>query len=399
MPKYLVRISIALLVAIALYLGFRPQPVLVDTAEVTQGPMAVKVSDEGRWQVRDLYVISVPVTGHLLRVTVEPGDNVAAGDPVAWIAPGDPEALDARSRSQADAAVRSAEAELRLAQAQQEQSLSQLEHAQARARRARETAKKGTLSDADLETAEFDLRSAEAAVATSNAAVSMRKAQLDSAKAMLAPAPGTAAARSDPGVMTPIAAPVDGQVLRILAQSEQTIAAGTPILEFGNPAEMEVVTDLLSRDAIQVRTGAIAELTDMGTGARVKGRVRRVEPYGFTKLSALGVEEQRVRVRIDPDEQIPGVGHGYRADVAITVWQADKAVQLPLGALFRQDNHWAVFVTANGKAEQRQVTLGRRNDSVAEVLQGLQNGDVVITHPSERVVNGVSLKFREPESG
>ncbi len=399
MQKYLIRFLVAALLGLALYLGFRPRPVLVDTEVVTQGPMVVQVSDEGRWQVRDLYTISVPVTGHLLRVTVEPGDTVAAGDALAWVAPVDPEALDSRRRTQADAALRSAQAELRLALAQQEQALAQLQHAQAQARRARETAKKGTLSAVDLETAELNLRSAEAAVATANAAVSMRKAQIDSARALIEPAPGTAAAQSDPALVTPIIAPVNGQVLRILAESEQTLAVGTPILEFGDPSDMEVVTDLLSRDAIQVRPGAMAGLLDMGTGHQVDGTVRRVEPYGFTKVSALGVEEQRVRVRIDPREQIPGVGHGYRADVAITVWETDQAVRLPLGALFRIDNAWAVFVAVDGYAEQRLITLGRRNETIAEVLDGLQPGDVVITHPSERVVDGVAIKFRSSDSG
>ncbi len=398
MPKYTLPLSITALTLVALYVALRPQAVLVDTAVVEQGPMTVTVIDEGRWEIRELFVLSAPVSGRLQRVTVEPGDTVKAGTPLAWLMPGDPALLDARSRTQAQAAVLSAEAERQYVVAEWEQAEAVHAHALAEAIRVRETARRGRTSATELETAEFTLRSAAAAVAAAKAAIASREAQLDSARALLSLTPTELDSTEGPPRMA-LRAPTDGQVLRVLVESEQILAAGTGVLEFGNPAQMEVVTELLSRDATQVREGAFALLTDLGSGKRVDGEVRRVEPYGFTKLSALGVEEQRVRVHITPQAPIPGVGHGYRVDTAITVWESAQAVQVPLGALFRQDNAWSVFVARDNRARLRSVTLGHRNEAFAEVLEGLEPGEVLILHPSERITDGVRVTDQPPASG
>ncbi len=396
MPKYTLPLSILVLTGLALYVALRPQPVLVDTAPVTQGPMQVTVADEGRWEVRELYTLSAPVSGHLQRVTVEAGDTVKAGAPLAWITPAEPALLDARTHAQAQAAVHTAEAERQYALAEREQAEAAHAQALAEARRMRETARRGRTSAAELETAELTLRSAAAAVAAAQAAVASREAQLASARALLAV---NRAVADNGGSRLPLLAPVDGQVLRVLRESAQILPAGTAILELGNPQQMEVVTELLSRDAMRVRPGAQALLTDLGSGEQVSGTVRRVEPFGFTKLSALGVEEQRVRVHISPQALIPGAGHGYGADAAITVWETAEAVQVPLGALYRQDNTWSAFVARNGRAERRRLMLGQRNAAFAEVLEGLQPGEMLIMHPSERVTDGVRLEQQTLPSG
>lgn len=393
MPKMMTRLVLLSAAIGVLYFALRPQPILVDTAPLVEGPMRVEIRDEARWQVRELYLISAPNSGQLLRVHVKAGDIVQKGDALAWLAPARPDILNRRSRSQAEALVRNAEAALALAQAKSAQASAQLDHARAHEKRAMETARKGSLSDADLEHAQYERRSAEAAKATANAAIDMAQAELDNARALLEP---FQSANTDtlPASVIAIPAPIHGQVLRVLAESTQTLTAGTPILEFGDPAEMEVVAELLSSDAARIRVGAPVQLDDNFGDApgqpptTISGKVERIEPYGFTKVSALGVEEQRVRVHIAADKQPRIAGHGYRTWASITWWQKPTALQIPLGALFREDNQWNSFVVINERAEKQALKIGAQNDQFAEVLEGLSPNAVVIMHPSEGISDG-----------
>lgn len=394
MKKLAGKFALALVAAALLAWAFRPVPVEVETAVASEQAMSVYVRDEGRWEVLDLYRIAAPVPGLLLRVDVEVGDAVAAGDAVAWMAPAGPAALDARSRAQAEAALRSAEAAVALARAEHTQTVAQYDHALAQLRRARDTARKGSLSAAELENAEFAERTARAVMATASAAVTMREAERDNAQAVLAPITGSAEARQEPAAEIPLPAPIDGQVFRILTESEQTIAAGTPVLEFGNPAQMEVVADILSRDAHRVNAGAAVILDE--SDHAIPGTVRRVEPYGYTKVSALGIDEQRVRVHITAEALPDGIGHGYRTDVAIRIWSREKTLQIPLGSLFRNGERWAVYVLNLGRAQLRNINIGQRNRTMAEVTNGLKAGEQVILYPGERVTDGTRISAAIP---
>lgn len=398
MQKIVIRLALVLIAGVLIYLALRPQPVLVDTALVQEGSMRVDIRDEARWQVRELYVVSAPSNGQLLRVHVDPGDVVAQGDPLAWLAPSSPDMLNVRSRSQAQARVRNAEAALALAEARFAQTTAELTHARAHEKRAIETARKGSLAEADLEHAQFERRSAETAVATAAAAIDMAKAELDNARALLLPFESASQEAPPTGVIA-IPAPIDGQVLRVLVESSQSVSAGTPILEFGDPAQMEVVAELLSSDAVRIRAGASVQLDDTFSGssndarAPILGTVERIEPYGFTNISALGVEEQRVRVHIQAEQQPRIVGHGYRTWASITTWQKDSVLQVPLGALFRENNRWNTYVITNQRAYKQPLTIGNQNDQFAEVLSGLAPGATVIMHPSEGITDGIRVQI------
>lgn len=378
--------------------AFRPQPVPVDIAEITRGPMQVAVSDEGYTRVHDVYVVSAPVTGYLLRIESEVGDQVTADKTsLADLLPTHPEFLDERSRNQAEAAIRSAEAALRLAQAERRDAEAQLEFARADARRARALAKKGHISKVELERTELALDSAEAALDTARAAERVRQGELENARAALI-SPGRGAPQFDEKEVVKVTAPVSGRVLQRLQESERVVTSGTPLLEIGNPGQLEIVVDLLSRDAVKVNRNAPVEITAWGGDLPLNGRVRLVEPFGFTKISALGIEEQRVNVIIDftdPRETWSRLGHGYRVDAAIEIWRADDVIRVPTGALFRHQNTWAVFKVLDDRAVRTDVVIGHNNGRVAEVLKGLMPGDRVVLHPSERIEDGSRLKERE----
>ena len=377
--------------------AFLPQPVPVDMAEVTRGPMQVAVTDEGYTRVHDVFVVSAPVTGYLLRIQSEVGDTVTADtSKLAELLPTHPQFLDERSRSQAEAAIRSAEAALKLSTAERHDAQAQLAFAESDAKRARALAKKGHLSKVALERAELALDSAEAALDTARAAERVSQGQLDNARAaLIKPARGTP--KVDDGNLVEVTAPVGGRVLRLLQESERVVVAGTPLLEIGNPGQLEIVIDLLSRDAVKVDAGAPVNITHWGGDKPLNGRVRLVEPFGFTKISALGIEEQRVNVIvdfIDSKETWSRLGHGYRVDAAIEIWRADNVVQVPTGALFRHQQAWAVFRIIGDRAVRTEVTVGHNNGRVAEILDGVAPGEAIVLHPSERITDGVKVTRR-----
>lgn len=377
--------------------AFMPKPVEVDMARITRGDMQVAVRDEGYTRVHDVYVVSAPVTGHLLRIEQHVGDEVIAGETLlARLLPTDPGFLDSRSRSQAEANVRSAQAALTLARAESRKAAAQLDFARAEAERARRMAEKDSISKADLDRAELALKSARAAMDTARAAERMRSAEVENARAVLI-TPGKGNSTDDNGVVQ-LVAPINGRILRLLQESENVVAAGTPLIELGDPSNMEIVVDLLSRDAVRVKENAHVSITGWGGNTALHGSVRRVEPFGFTKVSALGIEEQRVNIIIDltdPREQWQGLGHGYRVDAAISLWQGQDILQLPTGALFRSGGEWAVFRVVDDEAIKTIVRIGHNNGQTAEILDGLSEDDTVVLHPSERIADGITLKQRQ----
>jgi HlyD family secretion protein len=385
-------------VVLALFISFRPQAVPVDIQVAGRGSLIVTVDEEGETRVRDVFVLSAPVAGRMLRIEAEAGDEVIANKTVvAEIEPVDPTFLDLRSEAQAQAAVRAAESARTLAQAEVDEAAAELEFARAEVERARELIVDNTISQRALDDAERNYKTANAAYATTLAGLQVRNFELERARAELL-SPAQSRARRDECECVPISAPVDGRILRVLHESEGVVPAGEPLVEIGNPADLEIVVDLLSADAVKVATGQRVIIEGWGGDQSVEGRVRRVEPFGFTKISALGIEEQRVNVIIDftsPREEWARLGHGYQVDLRIVLWEGDDIIKLPLTALFRNGDEWAVFVDADGRAAIRAVTVGRRNGLEAEITEGLQAGERVVMHPSDKVIDGVRIAGRD----
>jgi HlyD family secretion protein len=366
----------------------------VDLASVVRGSLEVTIAGEGKTRIKEIYTVSTPLAGRVLRLRVHAGDTVHANDTVvAVIEPAEPEFLDVRSRAQAEAAVQAAEAVKALAGAKLAQAEAELAFAHSDVERARTLARREAIAPRDLERAELEVQTREAAVATARAALSQADADLQSARAMLIQ-PGQ---HDVAACCVEVRSPESGQVLRVLSESEAVVAAGTPLLEIGNAGELEIVVDLLSADAVRVQTGAAVYIDHWGGDTTLAGRVRLVEPSGFTKVSALGIEEQRVNVVvdiIDPPQTRPGLGDAFRVDLRIVVWHAADVLKVPVSALFREHENWAVFVAINGTAQRRRVVVGERSNTEAEVTAGLTADDVVIMHPSDRVDDGVRIEPR-----
>ncbi len=368
-----------------------PKTVQVDMATAVVGPMAVTIAEEGETRIRDVYQVSAPVAGRLLRVEVEPGDQVIAGETiVAVMEPGDPTILDERTRAQAEAQVKAATAAKASAAEEVERLRAEVKFATRDHARIKTLRHKGTVSQRTLDQAELELDARRAALRTALAVLDMRDYELATAKAALIGPEGEGGAQGN----YPIKAPVSGAVLHVLQESETVLAAGTPIAAFGDPRDLEIVVDVLSADAVRIREGAPVIITDWGGDASLEGRVTRVEPFGVTKVSALGIEEQRVNIVIALNgdfTQWERLGHGFRVTVNVVIWQRDDALQVPLGALFRDHNEWAVMAVRKGKARLTKLSIGQLNREVGEVLSGLEAGDQVVLHPGPQVSDGVRV--------
>lgn len=388
---------VALVIATVLIVAFRPQPVAVEIAEVVRGSMQVGVEDDGKTRIRERYVVSAPLAGRLQRITLDPGDAVIAGQTLlAAIEPTDPSLLDVRALAEAEARVRMAGAALQQAEARLQRARAELDFARRDLARLREldpvTAGVVEIDRAALrqETAIQDVRSAEFAQDVAQFELEQAQAALLHTRPPESPA-AQGSTEQQPDAHLRIIAPVNGVVLRLFQESSAVVTAGTPLLEVGDPKDLEAVVDVLSTDAVQIQPGAPATIERWGGGEPLRAAVRLVEPSAFTKISALGVEEQRVNVILDlltPYEQRQSLGDAYRIEANITLWQADDVVQVPTGALFRRGEQWSVFVIENGLAAERNVSIGHRNGLAAEVLEGLEPGERVIAYPSDRVSSG-----------
>lgn len=377
---------------------FRPQPVAVDRVEVRRGPLLVSVSDDGETRVKDVFVVSAPVPGLMRRVELEAGDTVVADETVvARIEPSDPAFLDRRSSGEARAALRAAEAARLHAVAEVSRVQAELEFAQAELKRYEGLATRAAVSQNDLDSARRRAATAAAALQESKAGLRVRESEVEQARARLV-APGEAADLQSACGCVLVHSPVSGQVLRILRESEGVVAAATPLIEVGDPRQLEVVVDLLSTAAVRVAPGQKVSIEAWGGARPLDGVVRRVEPFGFTKVSALGVEEQRVNVVIDftGDPQAwATLGHGFRVEPRIELWSAPDVLKVPLSALFREGPDWKVFRDEGGRARAVTVTVGHENGLEAEILDGLGAGDQVVAHPSERVTAGARITQRQ----
>jgi len=400
---WLIVVSV-IIVGAGLAAAFWPRATMVDMDQVTRGPMMVTIDEEGRTRVKDAYVVSTPVTGRLKRVEVEPGDEVIKNKTiVAHMLPSNPDVLNVRTREQALAAVTAALAALRVAQADLNAALANREAAESDLSRTRQLADREIASTAALERAEQSFRIASANVETASATISEREATVANARAQLIgfEERGLSAAVDTSGSTDiPLYAPSSGRILQVMQQSETTLPAGTPIMEIGNTAnDLEIVVDLLSTDAVQVRPGDRVIIDDWGGNRTLAGEVARIDPFGVTKFSALGVEEQRVNTVVrftGPREDNDGLGHGFRVEARIVVWEDSNALIVPSAALFRSDGGWSVFSVTNGTATVTPVSIGHNNGIEAEVLNdSLPEGQQVILYPPSGLADGASVARRE----
>jgi HlyD family secretion protein len=379
-----------------------PRPLPVDLATVAKGPIEVTADDDGKTHVRHIYTVSAPVAGRVLRIshpTGESGPSLHVGDQVtanetvvALMQPTPPSFIDIRSHDQleaevtaADAAIQQQEAEVRRLQAALDFSRTEFERAQTLSRTQ-------AISAQAFDKAKFDVATNEAALASAKAQVDVRRSLRESLAARLID-PTNMAASAEPVCCVRVLAPASGRVLKIIQDSEAVVLPGTPLVDIGNPLDLEVVADLLSTDAVQIKVGAPVRIDGWG-GPPIRGRVVRVDPAGFLKVSALGIEEQRVRVTIDfaePPEAWSQLGHDYRVIVHVVTWSADDALMVPISALFRKGDEWAVFAVENGRTQTTMLKIGHRNNRVAEVLAGLSSGGEVVLHPSDRIGDGTRV--------
>lgn len=377
--------------------AFWPQPVQIDIAQVSEGAMVVTLDDEGETRIRDVFVVSTPVTGRVRRIEAEVGDVVTARETIiAQIEPIDPEFLDPRSEAEARADVQAAEAALAVAKAQLTEARAEQEFAQSELDRAQRLIISGTISERSLDEAERAFKTKAAAVDTSRASYRMREFGLARAMARLLSPVETQAGHGECECV-PVRTPVTGQILRLLHESEGVVTAGQPLVEIGDPHDLEIVVDYLSTDAVKIRPGQHVVIDKWGGPGTLSGRVRKVEPFGVTKVSALGIEEQRVNVIIDitdPAERWQRLGHGYRAETRIILWRSNDVLKLPLTSLFRDGDRWAVYVDDRGRAKKQIVQIGHRSGFEAQILEGLSAGDRVVMHPSDQVADGVSIEAR-----
>ena len=399
MSKWLKRIIggvVVLAVVGGLVYALMPQPVSVDMAVVDRGPMEVTIDEEGVARIRDVFRVSAPIGGRVERLPVDVGDLVQRDvTQVAAIHPADPPFHDARTRRELQAAVDAARAAVSLAQAQVDSAETNVRLMRSELERAQQLAARATISARAFEKASADLETAEAGLNEVRAALDLRKSELASAEARLIE-PGSVEVTSEACCVT-VLSPADGTVLKLLSESEQVVLPGGALLEIGNPRDLEIIVHLLSADAVGIVPDALARVDGWG-GPTLTAKLRRIDPAAYTKVSALGIEEQRVDAVfdiVDPYELWQRLGHEFRVMVHVPIWQSEDALRLPLGALFRRGDQWHVFRIVDGAAVLTPVTVGRRNSRFAEVADGLAEGAAVVLHPSDRVVDGVAVEGRE----
>jgi len=391
--KFLVLVAVlALLIVMALW----PKAVAVDLASVVKGPLTITLDEEGKTRVHKRFVVSAPVSGQVQRIELEPGDKVVRDQTVvAVFRPADPVMLDVRSRTEAEASVKAFEAGYGRAQAERDRAMAADSLAQSELVRKRALYENRLIAQQEFESAESQARTAGEALRAAEFSVESAEHEVTIARARLLSSSREPGAAQQPIVLR---APITGVVLKRLRESESIVPAGEPLLELGDPRQLEIVSDFLSTDAVRMRPGYPVQIERWGGENAVRGRVRRIEPSGFMKISALGVEEQRVSVIIDFDDPFEAwnkLGDGYRVEVRVIVWKADVVLKVPTSSLFRHGEKWAVFVAENGHARLRTVEVGPRNGSEAQVLKGLFEGEIVIVHPSDTIKDGSRITARE----
>lgn len=385
-----VLLGLALIGVLALLL--RPAPVPVTVASVESGPFTVYVEDEGTTRLRHDYSITAPIAGYLQRLWLEPGDSVEQGDPVFVLEPLPVPAMDARSREQAREQVAAARSRLESARAELELRETQVALTERELERNRELHARELVSGEEFERRQAIRDASRSSARAASHAVAVAEFELEAARATIEIMEGTRSAGDQPGLEVP--APVSGLITRRHRCCEGPVQAGEPILEIGDLADLEIQIDLLSMDAVRVRPGMRVEVQRWGEDQSLEAEVRRVEPAGFKRVSALGVDEQRVPVRIDlrsPRAEWQQLGAGYRVEGRIILWEGTDVLQIPTSALLRAESGWQVYVVEAGRARLRQIETGRRSGLRTQVSAGLEAGEQVIDHPGDRIEDGVRV--------
>lgn len=371
-----------------IWIALHPEPPDVLVHAVQLGPMEVRVEADGVTRIRERVVVSAPASGQTSRLTLRPGDFLREGDVITQLSAPPAALLDARTRAETEARIAGARDMLRQAQRMETLAQQALEFAQTEETRLSHLQERGTVTVSSLESAQFAVRSREADLASARLQSRVARHNIEQVQAVLE------GGDEAEGSGMSITAPVDGVVLRVLQEDATVVAPGTPILEMGEPAAIEVVADVLTADAVRIEVGAHVTLGRWGGETDLYGHVSRIEPQAFTRISALGVEEQRVNVLIDLDGD-PAlwqrVGDGWRVEAGIRTWMAPSILQVPQNALFRNGEQWAVYTVNEDTVQLTRVELGHRDERMAEVLSGLEEGDRVILHPTDVIQEGLQV--------
>ena len=388
-------ITDAATVVLAVIYGFMPRAVQVDAVPAKKGSMRVTVDEEGKTRVRDRFVISAPVAGYLRRVELDVGDRAVKGQVVAELEPLRSTVLDPRSRAEALAALSAARAAFNAAKENAQAAAASADYARKNLERQKRLYDSGYVAKDSLDQADADAKRTAANRLAADASVKSARADVERAQSTLghSPAEGTA----DHDRIVAIRAPVDGSVLKIHHESEGAVNAGEPLIDIGDPRKLEIKVEVLSADAVAIQPGSTVYFERWGGDFPLTGTVRTVEPEAFTKVSSLGVEEQRVLVIADITslpEEWKRLGDEYRVEASFIIWEGKDVLQVPASSLFRKGEGWAVFVVDGGRARIRHVKIGHRNGLIAEITDGLSEQDRVISHPDDRVRDGVRVRVR-----
>ena len=380
-------------VAAAFVWAFLPKPQEVATSIVERGPMRVTLDEEGQTRVRDRYVVSAPLAGKVLRIEHEPGDDVRANSTiVARFQPSRPEFLNSRTRAEAQARVARSEAQVERTRVDLDRAKAEHNHAQAELARHERLHSEGLTADNRLESVRLRAATTSESVRAAESAIEVANLELERARTSLIEAGDATAGRGDVIVLR---SPISGVVLQRFRESESVVPSGEPLIEIGNPEQLEIVSDMLSADAVQINPDDPVLIEQWGGEAGLRGVVRQVEPDGFTKISALGVEEQRVNVIVDfedPRAAWEALGDGYRVEIRVVVWEKASVLKVPSSSMFRHGATWAVYVIDElSVARLREIEIGRRNAIEAEVLSGLEQGDQVIAYPGDTLEDGMEV--------
>ena len=393
--RWIIVIIITAGVLLGIVYGFMPKPVPVDLVKASRGPLRVTVEEEAKTRVKDRFIVSAPVAGFMRRIKFDVGDRVRKGQPLAELEPLKSNLLDPRSRAAAEAAVSSAEASLKVEEERVRAATADTEYARKNFERVKKLYEGGYVAKDALEQAEAGAKRTEANLLSAKAAVTVARFELDRALTALR----HSAAEDDriQGKIVMIQSPVSGSILKIYRESEGVVQSGEPLIDIGDPEKLEVKVEVLSADAVKIRPGTPVHFERWGGNSILSGKVRVVEPAGFTKISSLGVEEQRVFVIVDVISSIKGehsLGDGYRLEASFIIWEGKDVLQVPASALFRKQDGWAVFVVKSNRALNREVKVGQRTGLAAEILFGLAEGEEVISHPDNSIEDGTRVRPR-----
>ena len=382
-------------VILAIVYGFIPKPVPVDLVKVSRGPLRVTVEEEGKTRVKDRFVLSSPVAGFMRRIKLDVGDRVQRGQTLVEVEPLKSNLLDPRSHAAAEAAVSSAEAALKVEEERVRAAAADAEYSRRNLERIKKLFEGGYVAKDVLEQAETGAKRAEANLLSAEAAVKVARFELD--RALTALRHSAAEDTRIQGKIVTILAPVNGSVIKIYRESEGVVQSGEPLMDIGDPEKMEVKVEVLSADAVKIKPGTPVLFERWGGNSTLSGTVRVVEPAGFTKISSLGVEEQRVLVIVDITSINKGersLGDGYRLEASFIIWEGKDILQVPASALFRKQDGWAVFVVKNNKALKHEVKVGQRTGLAAEILSGLTESEWIISHPDNSIEDGTRVRPR-----